>query len=77
MDIVLGDLKEWNRDKKFDLIVSELLGSFGDNELSPECLYWAKKLIKEGGLSIPYNSINYVTPVSCPVVHADVKKCFY
>ena len=28
--------------KKADLFVSELLGSFGDNELSPECLSWAE-----------------------------------
>jgi protein arginine N-methyltransferase 5 len=25
-------------DDKADIMVSELLGSFGDNELSPECL---------------------------------------
>lgn len=29
-----------------DIIVSELLGSFGDNELSPECLDGAGRLLK-------------------------------
>jgi hypothetical protein len=27
--------------EKPDIFLSELLGGFGDNELSPECLYWA------------------------------------
>lgn len=29
-----------------DVLVSELLGSFGDNELSPECLDGAMRLLK-------------------------------
>jgi hypothetical protein len=33
----------WNQ--LADIIVSELLGSFGDNELSPECLYSAQHLV--------------------------------
>lgn len=31
-------MRDWNPPEKADIIVSELLGSFGDNELSPECL---------------------------------------
>jgi hypothetical protein len=33
--------------------VSELLGSFGDNELSPECLDGAQWFLKPDGISIP------------------------
>lgn len=29
-----------------DILVSELLGSFGDNELSPECLDGAMRFLK-------------------------------
>lgn len=29
-----------------DILISELLGSFGDNELSPECLDGAQKWLK-------------------------------
>lgn len=29
-----------------DILVSELLGSFGDNELSPECLDGAQRFLK-------------------------------
>lgn len=36
--VISCDMREWNPPEKADIIVSELLGSFGDNELSPECL---------------------------------------
>jgi len=36
--VISCDMREWNPPDKADIIVSELLGSFGDNELSPECL---------------------------------------
>lgn len=36
--VVSCDMREWDAPEKADIIVSELLGSFGDNELSPECL---------------------------------------
>lgn len=31
-----------------DILVSELLGSFGDNEVSPECLDGAARFLKRG-----------------------------
>jgi type II protein arginine methyltransferase len=35
--------------QKIDILVSELLGSFGDNELSPECLDGAMRFMKREG----------------------------
>jgi protein arginine N-methyltransferase 5 len=32
--------------EKADILVTELLGSFGDNELSPECLDGAVRFLK-------------------------------
>ena len=46
MTIVSSDMREWDAPEKADIIVSELLGSFGDNELSPECLDGAQKFLK-------------------------------
>lgn len=34
------------RPEKADILASELLGSFGDNELSPECLDGAQRFLK-------------------------------
>ncbi|KAM3171329.1 hypothetical protein ACTXT7_016828 [Hymenolepis weldensis] len=39
--------------EKADIFMSELLGSFGDNELSPECLDGAQHMLKESILSFP------------------------
>jgi protein arginine N-methyltransferase 5 len=39
-------MRDWNSPEKADILVSELLGSFGDNELSPECLDGAQKFLK-------------------------------
>lgn len=39
-------MRDWNPPEMADIIVSELLGSFGDNELSPECLDGAQRLLK-------------------------------
>lgn len=44
--IVATDMRLWNATEKADLMVSELLGSFGDNELSPECLDGAQRFLK-------------------------------
>jgi len=55
--IAIGDLQG-------DILMSELLGSFGDNELSPECLNPTDKFLKKGGIFIPYSYTNYVVPLS-------------
>ena len=44
--IVSCDMRDWDAPEKADILVSELLGSFGDNELSPECLDGAQKFLK-------------------------------
>lgn len=51
--IVHCDMRHWNAPEQADILVSELLGSFGDNELSPECLDGAQRFLKPDGISIP------------------------
>lgn len=55
-------MREFSPPEKVDILVSELLGSFGDNELSPECLDGAQKHLKADGISIPSKSTSYVNP---------------
>jgi len=56
-----------------DIVVSELLGSFADNELSPECLDGIDHLINPvHGISIPASYTAHFTPVSAPKLHSDV-----
>ncbi|CEJ58539.1 Putative Protein methyltransferase RmtC [Penicillium brasilianum] len=56
-----------------DIVVSELLGSFADNELSPECLDGINDLINPvHGISIPASYSAHLTPISAPKLHSDV-----
>lgn len=58
---------------KVDILVSELLGSFGDNELSPECLDGIQHVLaKPHGISIPRSYTAHLTPISTPRIHADI-----
>lgn len=59
---------------KIDVIVSELLGSFGDNELSPECLEYADKLLNKEGIMIPKEYTSFIRPVVYPVLWYNVNK---
>ncbi|KAJ6246878.1 protein arginine n-methyltransferase 5 [Anaeramoeba flamelloides] len=63
--VIAGDMRNLQIDIKFDLIISELLGSFGDNELSPECLDGVQlACLKPNGIMIPQSYSSYLAPVS-------------
>ena len=56
-----------------DILISELLGSFADNELSPECLDGMVHLLaKPHGISIPRSYTSFLTPIAAPKLHADI-----
>ncbi|KAK9798863.1 putative SHK1 kinase-binding protein [Seiridium cardinale] len=58
-----------------DILVSELLGSFGDNELSPECLDGIQHVLaKPHGISIPESYTAHLSPISTPRIHADLRR---
>lgn len=62
-----------NETHKADIVVSELLGSFGDNELSPECLDGVQQsgILKTKCVSIPQNYTSYIAPVSSARLHIE------
>lgn len=63
IQLISCDMRDFQPPEKADILVSELLGSFGDNELSPECLDGAQKHLKCTGISIPNKSTSYVNPL--------------
>jgi len=73
VEVVGQDMRFWNAPQPADLIVSELLGSFGDNELSPECLDGAQRFLAKDGVCIPTSYTSYLTPVSTTKLWNDVK----
>jgi type II protein arginine methyltransferase len=66
-------MREWEAPEKADIIISELLGSFGDNELSPECLDGAQHLLKENGVSIPQEYNSYINVINSSTFYTSVK----
>lgn len=73
VSIISSDMRCWNAPEKADILVSELLGSFGDNELSPECLDGAQRFLKEDGISIPSSYTSFIQPITASKLYNDVK----
>lgn len=71
--VVSADMRTWDAPELADIIVSELLGSFGDNELSPECLDGATRFLKPNAVSIPQSYTSYVSPISSQKLYNEVK----
>lgn len=73
--VVSGDMRSASSSTtaRADIVVSELLGSFGDNELSPECLDGAAALLKKGVISIPVSYTSYLAPLSSARLHREVR----
>lgn len=71
--IISCDMRFWDAPEKADIVVSELLGSFGDNELSPECLDGAQRFLKQDGISIPSSYTSFIQPLTAAKLYNDVK----
>lgn len=72
--LISKDMRTVVLEEKADIIVSELLGSFGDNELSPECLDGAQSLLKPDGISIPCDSVSYIRPTMYSKVYGPIRE---
>lgn len=73
VDIISCDMRKWNAPEKADIIISELLGSFGDNELSPECLDGVQRFLKDDGISIPCEYTSYLAPLQSEKLHNEIR----
>ena len=74
VEIIYGDMRNARFEGSFDIIVSELLGSFGDNELSPECLWPVEEFLKTDGVFIPQEYTSYIEPCYAPLLRSQVKE---
>ncbi|KAH9178266.1 PRMT5-domain-containing protein [Lactarius sanguifluus] len=71
--LLFGDMRSLSIPEPADIIVSELLGSFGDNELSPECLDGAMRFLKPNGISIPSSYSAHMAPLSSSKLYNEVR----
>lgn len=82
VNVVKSDMRAWkgplisssspSQYGKVDIIVSELLGSFADNELSPECLDGVQHVLSKDGISIPSSYTAHLSPILAPRLHAEI-----
>lgn len=78
--LLRSDMRDLNLpdDYKVDLVVSELLGSFGDNELSPECIAPVENLLRVSsdctiqGAMIPQSYDSFISPISSAYIRAQI-----
>ena len=71
--IINSDMRDLKLKIKCDIMISELLGSFGDNELSPECIDGAQEYLKPKGINIPKNYTSYLAPLQSGNFHNQVR----
>jgi protein arginine N-methyltransferase 5 len=73
-DWLLATTQNKSAHYKVDILISELLGSFADNELSPECLDGVQHLINPvHGISIPASYTAHLSPIAAPKLYADIQ----
>jgi protein arginine N-methyltransferase 5 len=65
-EVIEADMRSWSPPHAVDVLVSELLGAFADNELSPECLDGAERWLAPDGISIPRRTTSFVAPMFAP-----------
>jgi protein arginine N-methyltransferase 5 len=77
--IYKSDMRSWSGPtidgevQKVDILISELLGSFADNELSPECLDGVQHVLHpDHGISIPQSYSAHFTPIASPRLYSDL-----
>lgn len=70
--VIQADMRGVETPKKCDIIVSELLGSFGCNELSPECLDGVWKSATIDTICIPQSYSSYIQPIMSHRLYTNV-----
>jgi protein arginine N-methyltransferase 5 len=71
VQVIASDMRDWTAPELADIVVSELLGSFGDNELSPECLDGVYRLCRPDTISIPQSYTSYIAPIMSHKLHLE------
>ena len=81
--ILSGDMRNVQKKGSYgashpaDIVVSELLGSFSDNQLSPECLYPTERFGHSGTIYIPGYYRSLFRPMSSQILWESVEKIKY
>lgn len=74
IEVVESDMRAWDPQVKADIIATEMLGSFGCNELSPECIDGLWKFSTERTISIPREYTSYIHPITSYKIYQNISR---
>ncbi|ODQ52096.1 Skb1 methyltransferase [Saitoella complicata NRRL Y-17804] len=75
VELVKSDMRTWKPKNPVDILVTELLGSLADNELSPECIDGVQNVLSpDGGISIPASYTAHISPIMSAKLFTDLQK---
>lgn len=73
VEIIHEDMRNWKpKAGPLHLIITELLGGFGDNELSPECIQGIERLLDPDGIIIPQSYSSWIEPIYSPIIRQNI-----
>lgn len=72
VEVVEADMRLWDPGCKADIVATELLGSFSDNELSPECIDGTWRFSTPETISIPTSYSSYLAPICSQRMYEEV-----
>jgi type II protein arginine methyltransferase len=74
VEVQCTDIRQMKPKVEFEIILSELLGSFSDNELCPECLQPSECMLSSSGIFIPNKYSSFCQPICCGKLWGQIKK---
>ncbi|KAH0788770.1 protein arginine N-methyltransferase 5 [Histomonas meleagridis] len=63
VQLFCGEMRSIELPHKVDILISELLGGFGDNELCPECLEGCERFLNKNAISVPKEYTSFLVPL--------------
>jgi len=73
VNVVVGDLRDWETSAKIDLVISDMIGVMSDNELLPEHVDEISRFLKEDAVVIPCSITSFIAPVTSPKLNSEVR----
>ena len=74
VDVQCIDIRQMKPKVEFDIVLSEMIGEFSDNELCPECLQPSECMLLGSGIFIPNKYSSHCQPISSGKLWGQIQK---
>jgi protein arginine N-methyltransferase 5 len=68
IQIFQADMRTVELPEKVDILISDLLGSVGDDRLCPECLLGCERFLSPHAISVPTNVTSLIAPITSELI---------